>query len=131
MKKSLPLLLLFAIVISCNFDKPAIELNNEAKVIHVLSDNYKVSNILINETQGKNQLDSTYASVDFDVPLETVDLNNITTGKKFGLPFSEILNKENLIYKVVLKKTSDGSHDVRLISFETSEITSDRQSFSD
>jgi hypothetical protein len=129
MKKSF-LLLLFILAASCDFDKPAIEFNDNAKVIFVLSEDYKVSNVLINEMQDEKQLDSTYASVDFDVPLKEVDLNNIKTGKKFGLPFSEILKKDNLIYKIVLKRTSDGSQMIRLISFETSEINTERQSFS-
>ena len=129
MKKSL-LLLLFILAVSCDFDRPAIEFNNSAKVVFVLSDDYKVSNILINEMQGETQLDSTYASVDFDIPLKEVNLNNLTTGKKFGLPFNEILKKDNLIYKIVLKKTSDGSQVVKLISFESSEINTERQAFS-
>ncbi len=127
--RNLLLIAFIGLFIACSFDAAEIEFDNENKNLSVLSEYYGISYILVNKIENGKQLDSTYASVDFDVPQDKVDLKNPDTQKRLGKPLAELLGENDLIYKVVLKPHNETDKKVKMIVFKTSDVQSSRQIF--
>lgn len=128
--KKLLVFLLFSVLIACVNDQVRIEFNNNKKTIYVLSNDFKISTILINEMKGDKQLDSVYASIDFEKPIQKADLKHIKNGKFYGQPLDEMITKKNLIYKITLKKMdTDSIQTIQLIFFKSADLKRNRQIF--
>lgn len=124
------ILLIFTalLLIGCSRDKSKVEFDKNQNTITVVSSDYSISTILINELKDGEQLDSTYTGITFIEPQVKVDLNNIKNAELSGRPIQELLAKKNLIYKIMLKPTKENAK-VTLIYFETKAITNPKQIF--
>lgn len=124
------ILLLLPMFIACSNSAPSIEVDKKSQILTVSSEDYKISNILINEVVDGKAMDSTYVSVDFDVPQKVVDLKNLVGIKSYGATMSDMLAKNEIVYKVALKKDNESKKsDYSLVVFNSKEIVKDKEIF--
>ena len=132
MKKIFLLFFILILSVGCSFGENEIEYDSNSKTVSVITENYHLKNILVEEyIDGKINKDVS-SSIDFDRPVKSANLLDLEGhGQLYGKPMPEFLENKNLIYIIVIEHDDPASQEmpVDLISFSSAQIKPGRQIF--
>ena len=118
---------------SCEIGATEIQYDLKTKEITVLSENYHLKNILIQEEINGVINKSISTSIDFDKPEKSANLLDLEGhGQLYGKPMEEFLERPNLLYTIVVEHDDPKSQEIPLdlIYFTSEELKPGKQVFS-